>query len=78
MKFETKARPITTAEDLHAAIEAGARVEYTACGCEYDEPGGGWVAAYSGDSGGLLVLDLLDLAAAGFRGRLRAFYPAPF
>lgn len=52
MEYESTARPILTMEDLEAAQNAGARIEYTACGHRgdtYDKPrcdlpgAGGWI-----------------------------------
>lgn len=74
MKFETKARPITSAAELDAALAAGAQVEFTACGNSYDAPrwpergSGGWIDVDSDDARGAIDgLSHFD--------RLRAFYP---
>lgn len=77
MKFETKARPITTAEELEAAITADARIEFTACGDPYDmpphdEPGSaGWIIPISLSAHGRALRNGL----VHEDWRYRAFYP---
>lgn len=79
MKFETKARPITTVEELDAALAAGAQVEFTACGNDYDLPA---YSEFNNDSLGWIPAETPRMwfrrpgpvvGEGGFR--LRAFYP---
>jgi hypothetical protein len=80
MKYETKARPITTAAELEAALAAGAQVEFTSlkntgAQNEYDAPrhphngSGGWIEVTDDVVHPELARRLLE------RGRLRAFSP---
>lgn len=84
MKYESTARPILTLEDLKAAQNAGALIQFTAYGPgsdwgrgdAYDMPphgrgSGGWIGA-----AGLSAGDLRDIVKAPDRGELlRAWYP---
>lgn len=81
MNYESKARPITTVEELEAAIAAGAELELTAYGPAssdpdtYDMP-----RAFGRESGGWIVETDVNwvrrMISEGGHGFLfRAFYP---
>lgn len=84
MNYESKARPITTAEELEAAIAAGAELELTAYGPAssdpdtYDmprhfEPGsGGWIR-FLVEADVNWVRRMISEGGHGFL--FRAFYP---
>lgn len=72
MKYQNKATPIRTVAEYEAARTAGARFEFTRCGCDYDLPSraAGWINTYWPER----------VARSIERGddpdqRLRAFYP---
>ncbi|HEY1142285.1 MAG TPA: hypothetical protein VGE88_19080 [Lysobacter sp.] len=84
--FEVNGRkvvPLRTEADLDAAMAAGADIEYTACGNDYDMPAhpapesGGWIPAH-------VDADCLSQDREWLRDgmyndgdmRLRAFYPS--
>jgi hypothetical protein len=73
MKYETKARPITTVKELDAALKAKARIEFTACGCDYALPActlpgsAGWISSNA-------RIWMVGEFPSG-NNRLRAFYP---
>ncbi|WP_281916207.1 hypothetical protein [Caldimonas thermodepolymerans] len=79
MNYESKARPITTVEELEAAIAAGAKVEFTSCGTDYDLPA---FSEFNNDSLGWVPAENPRIwfcrpgPVVGEDGfRLRAFYP---
>lgn len=83
MNYESKARPITTVEELEAAIAAGAELEYTAYGLApsdpdtYDMPrhfepeSGGWILVPADDADWVRRL----ISKGGHGSLFRAFYP---
>lgn len=74
--YQTTAVPLLGPADIELALAAGARIEFTAWGCDYDlppyrEPGsGGWVPAERES-----VARYEILRTRSNHGRLRAFYP---
>lgn len=73
---KTTAVPLLTISDIEGAMAAGARIEFTACGCGYDlpphnEPGSrGWIRVQRTSAAQYKRLGLGSAHA-----RLRAFYP---
>lgn len=70
--------PITTVEEYEKAKGAGARIEFTGCGCRYDLPPAdeagseGWISA---NPFNWIARELENGPLAGSGHRLRALYP---